>query len=170
MHDRRRGCGAWRPLLWSAVLIVGVSGCESLQRKLTRRSKQPKPPPTPIVNFQDYSQATTPVDRYRKHYLIFDYWNEDLLQALDRQPVNPKRVQRASSESLVELDAMKSLMNDDAVQRMAPLVEARAALNQRLQGSLNEAQASSLRRSVEQQGRQIHREFFWRDVQDQLKR
>ena len=156
--------------LWGLALVLGLSGCESLQRKFTRRSKQQKPPPTPIINFQDYSKAMTPLDRYRKHCLIFDYWNDDLLQALQGRPLNPKRVHRASTESLAELEVMQQLVADDVAQRMAPLFEERAALNRQLQGGpLNDTQASTLQRSIERQARHIDREFFWRDVQDQLK-
>lgn len=170
MRDRRWSWSAAPLALWVLLLAMSVSGCESLQRKLTRRSKQPKPAPTPIINFQDYSKAFTPLDRYRKHYLIFDYWQEDLLEALGRQPLNPKRVRIASTESLAELGALQQLLVEDAAAPLAALLEERAGFDRQLQaGLLNETQASSLRRRLEQQGRRIHREFFWRDIEDQLK-
>ncbi len=170
MRDRQWGWSAAPLALWVLLLAMSVSGCESLQRKLTRRSKRPKPAPTPIINFQDYSKALTPLDRYRKHYLIFDYWHEDLLEALGRQPLNPKRVRIASTESLAELGALQQLLGEEAAATLAALLEERAGLDRQLQaGLLNGTQASSLQRRFEQQGRRINREFFWRDIEDQLK-
>ena len=151
-------------------LVLGLTGCESLQRKFTRRSKKPQGLPTPVINFQDYSQAMTPLDRYRKHYLIFDYWNGELLAGLSAHPLNPKRYKRASSESLAELQAMQSLLAEETAGRMTPVIEQRAKLNRQLQSpAFSEAQSAVTARAVEQQTLQIHRDFFWHDVEDQLK-
>ena len=83
--------------------LVAAVGCESLQRKFTRQPTHAAPPPNPIINFQDYSRAMTPLERYQKHYLIFGYWNDTLLAGLQERSLNPKRVLRASEESLHEL-------------------------------------------------------------------
>ena len=151
-------------------LMLALTGCESLQRKLTRKPKHPAAAPGPIINFQDYSRAMTPLDRYRKHYLIFDYWNGELLAGLLASPLNPKRYKRASSESLAELETMQGLLSDEMAMRLAPLVEQRTKLNQQLQSpAFSAAQSPIVSRTVEQQSREIHRDFFWRDVEDRLK-
>lgn len=152
--------------LLSAVLV----GCESLQRKLTRKPKTPAPPPTPIITFQDYTQAMTPLDRYRKHYLIFDYWNSELMDALKERAPNPKRLTRTSTEALGELGALKDLLREDAAARLGQLIEERSKMQEQLQSpALNISQAAILSRALEAQSRMVHRDFFWRDVQDQLK-
>ena len=157
-------------LVISCGLACGLTGCESVQRKFTRRSKKSQSPPTPIINFQDYTQAMTPLDRYRKHALIFDYWNGELSAGLSAHPLNPKRYKHASSESLGELQAMQSLLSDEMAARMSPVIEQRVKLNRQLQSpAFGESQSSVVLRTVEQQTLQIHREFFWRDVEDELK-
>ena len=152
------------------LLSAALVGCESLQRKFTRKSK-PGPPPTPIISFQDYSQAMTPLDRYRKHYLMFDYWNSDLLASLQRPPLNPKRYRLASSESLNELQELKKLLTDDIAARLSPLIEERTVLHQEIQGSSwnSPAQAMVPLRKLESQSRAFHRDFSWRDVEDHIK-
>ena len=140
-----------------------------MQRKLTRKPRQPASRPSPIINFEDYTRAMTPLDRYRKHYLIFDYWNGELLDALQTRSVNPKRVKRASSESLAELRTMKTLVVESFASRVDPVIEERAKIDQQLQGSFSESQANGLWRALDAQTRRIHRELFWRDVEDQLK-
>ena len=152
------------------LLVAALTGCESLQRKFTRKPKHPGPAPTPIVSFQDYTQAMTPLDRYRKHSVLFDYWNDELLEALQQSTVNPKRFKKASSESLAELGIMKDLLLDDVAARLTPLIEERAHINRQLQSpAFNTSQATTIGRVLERHTRQIHREFLWRDVEDKLK-
>ena len=162
----------WLILLPTTVclLLTGLTGCESLQRKFTRRSKQPKPLPTPIISFQDYTRAMTPLDRYRKHYMLFDYWNDDLMESLQSPPQNPKRFKLASREALAELETLKGLLVEELAVRLDPLIEERARLDRRLQsGAFNTSEASAVTRILETQTRQLQRDFFWRDVQDHLK-
>ncbi|MBI3083003.1 MAG: hypothetical protein HYY90_01360 [Candidatus Omnitrophica bacterium] len=112
----------------------------------------------------------TPLDRYRKHYLIFQYWDGELLEAFQSHLPNPKRLKRASSESLGELQVLQGLVTDDVAVRLSPLIEERARIDEELQqGATGFSRASALQRVIEAQSRRIHREFFWRDVEDHLK-
>lgn len=157
-------------LLLTAFCLLLTGGCESLQRKLTRKPKVPPPRPTPVIRFEDYSKAMTPMDRYRKHYLLFDYWNQELTDALMSQPMNPKRLTRASNESLVELRSLQNLLAPETAERLVPVIEQREVMNRRLQSSsFSTVEANPVVRSLDSQTRQIRREFFWRNVQDRLK-
>ncbi len=157
-------------LVGCALLAMSLTGCESLQQKFTRRSKQPKPLPTPIISFQDYTRTMTPLDRYRKHYMLFDYWNDDLIESLQSSPQNPKRFTLASKEALAELETLKGLLTEETAARLDPLIEKRIRLDRRLQSrAFNTRESSAVSRILETQTRQLQREFFWRDVQDHLK-
>lgn len=167
-----------RPLSATSWLVKGLlvagllaaGGCESLQRKLVRKPKGPKAKLTPIIAFQDYSRAMTPLDRYRKHYLMFDYWNNDLLESLKEQHPNGKRLKRASADALEELRTLQQLLVEEKAAELTPLIEERAQLDQQLQSpGLNLSVANTLARQLETQSRLIHRSFFWRDAQDHLK-
>ena len=152
------------------LLSVALVGCESIERKFTRKSKQPQAAPSPIISFQDYTRTMTPLDRYRKHYLMFEYWNNELIQTLRDVPLNPKRLMRASTEALSELETMRGLVTDDLATRLAPILAGRAKVHHQLQSAgFSEAQAAAVARVLEAQSRDIHREFFWRDVQEHLK-
>ena len=112
----------------------------------------------------------TPLDRYRKHYLMFDYWNGELIEALQSHPINAKRLKRASSESLEELRALSQLVEEGVAARFTPVLEERANIDRQLQSeSFSVSGANALSRTLEAQTRQIHREFFWRTVEDTLK-
>ncbi len=152
------------------ALSLALVGCESLHRKFTRKPKHPAARPSPIVTFLDYTRAMTPMDRYRKHYLIFEYWNSELLTALQDRPMNSKRFKHASQESLAELQVLQGLVTDEAAARMAPIIQGRVKVHQRLQrGTVQTVHATMVMRDVDAQTRQLHREFYWRRVEDQLK-
>lgn len=154
----------------SCLLLTGLSGCESVERKFTRKPKTPRAAPTPIINFQDYMHAMNPVDRYRKHYLLFDYWNDELMDGLQAKPVNNKRLKLASKESLAELTTLKTLVADDLAPAFDPLLEVRSRIDRRLHaGHLSQGAANDIWRDLEAQSRTLHRDLFWRDVQDRLK-
>ena len=150
------------------LLVASITGCESLQRKLTRKKKA-QPPPAPVTVFQDYSAAMTPLDRYQKHYAIFDYWNAGLLAALEARPLNPKRVTLASTEALGELETMKTLLTEAAAARLDLLVKEQAEIHREAIGPGLDARSATVARRLEAHIRSIHRDFFWRKIQDELK-
>ncbi len=163
----------WRRLVIlptaTCLLLTGLSGCESVQRKFIRKSKGPRAVPTPVVNFQDYTQAMTPLDRYRKHYLMFDYWNGEFMNGLLAKPLNAKRVKLASTESLNELTMLQSLVAEDLGAQFVPLIESRAQINRQVQtGHLSELTAGVVWRELDAQSRTIRRDLFWRKVEDRL--
>ena len=161
-------CRLWL-VACSLWLVAGLTGCESLQRKFTRKPKHPVAAPTPIISFQDYTRAMTPVDRYRKHYMMFDYWNSELVESLQDSSPNPKRFKRASGEALDELKTLRSLVTDDVAPQFDPLIEQRTNANDQLQSAnFNAFQGNAIARTMEAQGRQVHRELFWRNVEDHL--
>ena len=160
---------ALRALGIGVCVALWVGGCESLQRKFTRKPSSLKPQ-TPIIQFQDYTRSMTPVDRYRKHAMLFDYWNSDLLETLQGRLFNAKRARRASSESLLELRELQDLLMDESAQRLSPIIAERQRIDQQIQaGAVVPPQALGAVQQLEAQTRAVHRDFYWRDVQDQLK-
>ncbi len=157
-------------MLGACCLVLGTSGCESWQRKFVRKSKEASRPPSPIISFQDYSAAMTPLERYRKHYTMFDYWNQDLIDSLQVRSPNPKRYRRASEEAVGELKTLQTLLGDEPAARLGSLIEARMKIDHQAQTREfdDRAQAGLLIQQVERQTREIHRGFFWREVQEQL--
>jgi len=112
----------------------------------------------------------TPLDRYRKHYALFDYWNAELLDALQPHTSNPKRARRASSEALQELKTLQGLLQEDKIVQAGRMIQERTQLDQQIQrGAYNPSQLDLMRRMLETQTRQMHRELFWRKVEDHLK-
>ena len=166
---RHRMSTGW--LLMAGCVIVSTAGCENMQRKFVRQRKT-EARPSPIVGFQDYTQLIMPIDLYRKHYMMFDYWNAQLLDELSSttaQQTNPKRLQRASEESLNELRTMRRLLQDDTGAQLDPLLDERERLARRLHAADLSSGTDAIRRALESQTREIHRQFFSRQVEDHLK-
>jgi hypothetical protein len=162
--------GRW--LIAACVGLAAAGGCEGLERKLIRKPKV-RPKPTPIVAFTDYTRTITPLDRYRKHAVLFDYWNGELLKELGEtapnQPVNQKRLRRMSAESVSELKIMRGLVTEAAAGRFEPVLAERERLDREIQSStVDRSRIGSLRQRLEDQARRIRRDLFWREVQDHL--
>ena len=177
MRRNLRNCSARSAHQWtlgwlsvvSCLLLIGT-GCESFQKKFIRKSKKPLERPTPIVNFQDYTHAMTPMDRYRNHALMFDYWNGELVDALGPTSSNSKRIKRASAEALQELKTLQGVLQDDQAALLQLLINERQRLDTKIQQeAYMPSQRDLMRRDVEAQTRQFERQFSWRDVQDHLK-
>ena len=65
---------------------------------------------------------------------------------------------------------MQGLLSDDRAARMSPVIEQRLKLDQQLRSpAFGASQSPIVSRTVEQQTLKIHRDFFWRDVEDELK-
>jgi phytoene dehydrogenase-like protein len=110
------------------------------------------------------------LDRYRKHALMFEYWNGELIDALGPAGSNVKRIKRASAEALQELTTLQSTLQEDYAALLQPMLEARRSLDAQVQrGTYMPPQRDQLLRSVEAQTRQFSRQFSWRDVEDHLK-
>jgi hypothetical protein len=168
--DSGAGRAIHRAVLVAACgLLLAGTGCESLQRKFTRKPKKLPPPPSPVTSFIDYTRTITPLDLYRKHYLMFDYWHGELVRELEQQNLNTKRVRAASKESLQELERLQSLLLEEPAARLTPILEARRALDRQLQARADAHQALLFKRDLETQARAIHRDFVWRKVEEQLK-
>jgi hypothetical protein len=170
-RTRVRSLAAGRLVAWllAAAGVATLGGCEALQRKLTRKPKHPPPRPSPIIQFQDYSRAMTPLERYRKHALLFDYWNDELMAALRTASVNTKRIRHTSTEALAELRMLQRLLSPEWARRLEPLVAARVRMDAQLQqGTFAPSQVNTMWRTLERQARQIHREFHWRTVEDRM--
>ena len=152
------------------VLCAGLLGCESFQRKFVRKSKTPAQRPTPVIQFHDYTGSMTPVERYQKHYMLFDYWNSQLLGDLDGSTINVKRLRRNSKESLAEMETILSLLGDERAAWLEPIVKERRIFDRDVQrGLVTSYAANRAKRDLERQTRDFQRDFFWRDVQDELK-
>ena len=149
------------------LLSVMLAGCESVQRKFIRKRKDVVRP-SPIVQFRDYSQAMTLLDRYRKHYLLFQYWNDELLQSLG-SGMSEKAARHGSGEALQELQTLRSLLQEPVAAKLDPLIAERNTIHQRLMSSVYlPSQVGSMRQELERQTRLIYRDFTWRDVQERL--
>ena len=157
------------PLVTVVLLVIGLMGCESLARKFTRKPKHGPERPSPVISFKDYGNGSTPLDRYRKHYMLFEYWNAELMDELQQAMMNAKRARRASHEAVQELQILRGLLQEPLRARIDPVIGQRQQLDGQLKtDALTAAQRATVSRLLEQQTRQLHRDFASRKVQDKL--
>ncbi len=157
-----------RPFIF-CLLILFAGGCESLQRKFTRKPKTPVEQPAPIIHFQDYSQGMTVLDRYQKHFLMFEYWNNDLIDSLQTGRYSVKRIRRASEGALNSMRTLHELLRGEEAEKFKEILDQREKLDRNLNRSVTPGQVDDFRRRAESQTRATHREFYWTKVKDKLR-
>ncbi|MBI3325024.1 MAG: hypothetical protein HYZ92_07065 [Candidatus Omnitrophica bacterium] len=158
---------------WSLVaiflLVTGLTGCESVTRKFTRKPKHAPERPSPVTSFQDYAGSVTPLERYRKHYMLFEYWNAELVDEMRQPMMNGKRARHASHEALQELGSLRELLQPALLPRLEPILEQRRSLDGQLRAdALTASQRETTLRLLDEQLRHMHRELYWRKVEDKL--
>lgn len=169
-HSTQHTAHRTQRLLLSAVcclLSAGVLGCESVQRKFIRKRKE-APRPSPIVQFRDYREAMDALERYRKHFVLFQYWNGELLRSLG-SGMSLKAARHVSGEALQELRTLRGLLTEPAGASLDPMIAQRQQIHERLMnGTYMPSQPGPLRQTLDTQTRLIYRDFTWRDVQERL--
>lgn len=134
----------------------------ALQRKFIR--KKQRPPPAVTITTKDYDLHLSPEERYRRHFVMWDFWHAEILEGLGE---SRKKALRAAEESLAELAALRSLLLPPMAEKVNPHMARLEQLRQDLSKDVLTGMALQRWRStVEQQQRVIRRELAWKGVQD----
>lgn len=64
------------------ILIISIAGCGALQKKFTRKKKKDERI-IPVVTTYDYSKELRVEELYKKHYLFWKSWHQELIDRID---------------------------------------------------------------------------------------
>jgi len=93
-------------------LAIGLTGCESIQRKFTRKKKHK--PQAPKFYQEGAQETRSNADLYMMHYIYWKTWHEDLAT---NAGTNAKRDRLACNEVINHLKDMKGyLLKDSAIE------------------------------------------------------
>lgn len=95
------------------VLAVGMSGCDSLQRKFTKKKKVVKAPK--IIQEQKYIIKPTP-ELYEKHFSYWKSWSTEIIQRLGD---NHKKDERCVEEIISQLNDMRRILVPEMGDKLA---------------------------------------------------
>lgn len=94
-------------MIVALCVAAGLTGCDAVQRKFTRKQKTTKMPR--IYQLNKYDIKPTP-ELYHKHYAYWQSWQTELIQELGQ---NHKKDKRCIEEILMQLTAMQNMLVKD---------------------------------------------------------
>lgn len=153
-------------LLIFALMIILLSGCEGLQRKFVRQPKQ-KQKPIPVVQTVDYSKDLRVEELYKKHFLFWKSWHNELI---DRLEENYKKRISCFDSLISSLKSMRKYLSEEKAAEIDPFISQIEALEPEIkQERLSTSEAYRIRTTLEKTRRQIDKRFSYRDVKDFLR-
>lgn len=149
-----------------ASLISGLTGCETLRRKFTRKRKAK--PVRPMFYREGESEMTRPpLELYMMHYVYWKTWMDDLI---NNAGVNKKRDKRASNEAIGNLLDMRKRLTEEKQKELDEYIDEVRRITDKIQtGILNEARLGRLKQELDKVKSRVVRKFYYKKVREHIK-
>ena len=149
----------------TVFLTLNLTGCDAMQRKLTRKKTTVKQPR--FYQIKKYTKKPSP-ELYKKHFAYWASWQEDLIQSIGQ---NHKRDIRGIEEALGHLKDMQNILIPSKADELQPHVEKmEAARTIILRSDLSFASRDYVRGILDREDRAIKRDFCYSKVKDDLRK
>lgn len=146
-------------------LAFGMTGCDALQRKFTRKKKVVKAPR--FYQLKKYTRKPSP-ELYKQHYAYWESWHGELIKVLGQ---NSKKDKRCIEEAVGHLKDMQNILIPSKADEMEPhIVKMERARDVVLRGNLAFAGIDEVRRTLESEDRAIKRYFCYARIKNDLRK
>jgi len=150
------------------LLSTSLCGCEAFRKKFVCKPKKEKEVEV-IVHTQEYVSEYSTEETYKKYFLFWRTWHEELLNSLSAQNGNRKKRVFAAKKIVENLQQMRQLLLPEKQNRLDIYIsEQKGIVRQLNKYNLNRIQRLRIKSILEKQRRQIQREFKCRQVQEYL--
>lgn len=147
-------------------LIVSLTGCDSLQRKFTRKKKEPVKAPR-FYQLKKYEKKPTP-ELYKKHYAYWVSWQSELIEVAGE---NSKKDKRCIEEIIGNLYDMQNILVKEKGDELTPHIERLLRVKDIIfRGDLNRANRDYVISTLQHEDRVIKSNFNYSKVKDYLKK
>jgi len=163
-----------RVFLRSGILLLAVlmtlTGCESLRRKFTRRTRRNAKQEEMIIVPRDYSEHPFPNDvLYQQYFTYWKAWNQEWIGSLnDRNSI--KKILSCGEQTLANIEKMGSYLQEEKKKELDVYIEKTRALTEEIgtHKNLLPSQYTGFRYRAERLLKAVHRAFSMRHVEDAL--
>ncbi|MDD5654581.1 MAG: hypothetical protein WC486_03790 [Candidatus Omnitrophota bacterium] len=140
---------------FTASLAAGLTGCEALTRKFTRKSKDKEKESEPVLIPQEYpSLFKNTTEAYRQYLFYWKSWQDELLNSISNHSSSKKKVS-CVDEGIKNLAFMKNLLREEKQKGLEGYIKQMADLRDDLRkdrygsnGTLERMKAESLKRNI----------------------
>ena len=148
-------------LMFSIILLlvisVGLTGCEPLRKKFTRKKKAKTEDTSfiPVLEPQEYPEASeNPVENYKQHYVLVQVFYKELWRGLTEN-MSEKNIKFNMEQVINHLAEMKAMLKAD---KQADIVKLEGLLSY-YQETLKADAAFRNKSRVESDLREFHRQL-----------
>jgi hypothetical protein len=146
-----------------AGMLMDLSGCASVQKKFTRKKKEPKHVAAAIY-LEDvaYVKKFSNSYYYKTHYMFWRSWHSDMINELGG---NRKRLARSAQEAYSHLEQLAQYLTPEKQTELKPHLEALAQLREKIErGSYSESETGGMRTELEKIRRLVSNDFYYEKV------
>ena len=155
-------------LIASILVVLQLSSCASVQKKFTRKRKEP-------ARYQQkvYMQAEGPYQKkfsneyyYRTHFTMWRTWQGELLNQLGG---NSKKVSRCAQEAESHLAEMRQYLKPERQAELDPILKDLTRWSRKIQdGMLARSEEGGARTDLERIRREVSNRFSYSSVEKDL--
>ncbi len=157
----------WVGFFLVLVTAISVVGCASVQKKFTRKKKEPSHIPA-VVYLQEgpYQKKYSNVYYYKTH---FTFWKSEQDDLIDQLGGNGKKVSHAATEALSNLQEMKTYLTPAKQEELQPQMDALTKITERIEaGGYSDSEVGSVRVELEKIRRIVSNNFYYDKVKNDL--
>ena len=149
------------------VMCMECAGCASVQKKFTRKKKEPAHVPA-VIYFDEtpYQKKYSNSYTYKTHYMFWRSWHSDLLDQLGG---NRKKIARSAQEAYGHLDQMQKLLLPEKRSFLQPELDSFKVILDRINSNnYSESEEGGMRAELEKIRRLVSNDFYFDKIKDQI--
>ena len=149
------------------ALVINLAGCASVQKKFTRKKKEPTHVAA-AVYFEEgaYQKKYSNAYYYKMHYTLWKTWQTDLISNIGG---NRKKTQRNAEEALNHLTEMSHYLVPEKEKALEPLLQDMTRLAKKIDsGTYTNSENAGLRVELQKIKRLVDNDFYYDKVAGQI--
>lgn len=151
------------------IFLAALSGCETMARKFTRKSKKSGQPVQMVLAPEEYKgPEMSKEELYRQYFLFWKSWHDELENALIQRSSVKKKVS-CGQEALKNLINMKSMLTSDMQKNLEIYINRMIRLLADIKSDIYGAGDFRLLQTAERIKMDVHRDFVYPRIKNYLK-
>ena len=144
-----------------------LTGCEAFRKKFVRKPK--KKQIRVVVSPQEYTPEHSAQEVYKKYFLFWRAWHDELIDSLDAQDANRKKRISSAKKIIENLQQMHGLLIRKKQARLDIFILEQEDILKELDSyNLSFGKRLRIKSALNKQRRQIGKEFDYRHIQEYL--
>ena len=153
-------------ILFWILMAASLAGCATVQKKFTRKVKEPKHTASVIPTEQGpYQKKFSNEFYYKSHFTLWKTWQSELIDSLGE---NRKKVARAGQEALGHLRDMRQYLLPEKQTELDGPIRELEKIATKTDAGLSASDIGPLRADLERIRRVVAANFYYNKVKDQM--